>query len=214
MIISPSLLSANFNNLESDLNELNSINNLWLHLDIMDNHFVPNLTFGKTVIQNLNKITNLKLDAHLMVTEPEKYLETYSKINLHNFTFHYEATNNPLTLLKTAKKLYNSVGISIKPNTDVLVLDKSILELIDLVLIMSVEPGFGGQAFMPNSVDKIEYLNNQKIKNNFKFQIQVDGGISNKNANLLKNAGANNLVAGSYIFNHPQGKSFAIQSLR
>lgn len=199
-IISPSILACDFLNIENELNALSGIDNLWLHLDIMDGHFVPNLTFGHPIIELIAKKTTIKLDAHFMVTNPDFYGETLKNSGLHNFTFHHEAVMNSLSLIADLKKNYKSVGISIKPNTPVHKLSDDVLKLVDLVLVMSVEPGFGGQAFMPDSYQKIAELKNRRQNLNAHFQIQVDGGVSNKNAKELINAGADNLVAGSYIF--------------
>jgi ribulose-phosphate 3-epimerase len=213
--IAPSLLSANFLDLKSEFNILNKISNLWIHLDIMDNHFVPNLTFGATVLKNMQQITQHKLDAHFMVTDPLSFIEPFSKCNLHNFTFHLETTTHPVEYITKLKNYFPSVGISIKPHTDVTFLTNEILSIVDLVLIMSVEPGFGGQSFMPSSIEKIEYLREQKQTNNYNFIIQVDGGINHETAKLVKAAGAENLVAGSYIFNEPnQNYQARINELR
>lgn len=214
-IISPSLLACDFLNIESELKVLEKEDNLWLHLDIMDGHFVPNLTFGHPIIKQISNKTNNKLDAHLMVSNPEFYIESFKKNNIHNITFHYEATDSPLELINNLKKIYPSVGISIKPNTDVKVLSNQILKNLDLILVMSVEPGFGGQKFMTNSIEKIETLNKLRKKHNYRFQIQVDGGVNDLNSNILVSAGADNLVAGSYIFkNNIEEYHSKIESLR
>lgn len=199
-IVSPSLLSCDFLNIESEVRSFENINDIWFHLDIMDGHFVPNLTFGHPIVRRISKITNQKLDAHFMVKNPEFYVETFKDYNIHNFTFHLESTDRPLELINNAKIFYPNVGISIKPKTEVSELSSDILKAVDLILVMSVEPGFGGQAFMPNSINKIKELS--KIRNRYKYtySIQVDGGVSNKNAKTLVDAGADNLVAGSYIF--------------
>lgn len=209
MIISPSILAADFMNLENEIKYLNDpslSSNLWLHLDVMDGHFVPNMTFGIPVIEQLSKITKIPLDVHLMVTNPEFYIEKLSHIGIENLTFHIEATANTLELLKLAKTKFRSVGLSIKPGTPVEVLTDDILKLIDLVLVMSVEPGFGGQKFMPNCIEKIKFLDTKRKSLNQKLMIQVDGGIDNNTAPLVTAAGADNLVAGSYIFKNPQNK--------
>jgi ribulose-phosphate 3-epimerase len=202
-IIAPSILACDFLNIENELNALAGIDNLWLHLDIMDGHFVPNLTFGHPIIELIAKKTKIKLDAHFMVTNPDFYGETLKNVGLHNFTFHYEAVLNPISLINNLKANYRSVGISIRPNTPVHKLTDDVLKLVDLVLVMSVEPGFGGQSFMPIAYEKIAELKRRKEKLNAHFQIQVDGGVSNKNAKELIAAGADNLVAGSYIFKVP-----------
>ncbi len=215
MIISPSILACDFLNIESELKNLERIENLWLHLDIMDGHFVPNLTFGHPVVEMIAKITNIKLDAHLMVTNPEFYLETFQNYNIHNITFHLESTKDILSLIKKAKKIYPSVGISLKPKSSEELLTKELLSLVNLVLVMSVEPGFAGQKFIPESIQRIERIKKLKKDLRLDFMIQVDGGVSDKNSKELKNAGAKNLVAGSYIFKK-DGQSYSekINSLR
>lgn len=204
IIISPSLLSANFLELKKDIERLNGLDDLWLHLDIMDSHFVPNLTFGEPVLNQLKKITTHKLDAHFMVTNPDFFIENFKLVGLHNFTYHWEAVNNHEVIIAEIKKHYPSVGLSIKPATPVSAIPKNILEMLDVVLVMSVNPGFGGQKFMSESIDKIIELDQIRHTHKMKFQIQVDGGISDQNAGYLIQAGANNLVAGSYIFSEPK----------
>lgn len=203
IVISPSLLSVDFLNLKTEVERLNQIDDLWLHLDVMDGHFVPNLTFGEPVLNKLKTITHHKLDAHFMVTNPDFYIENFKDVGLHNFTFHWEATKNPEELISKIKKHYPSVGISIKPGTPVSAVPLEIWKMINLVLVMSVEPGFGGQKFMPESIDKVIELDKIRHENNLNFVIQVDGGINGENAGYLIQAGANNLVAGSYVFGAP-----------
>lgn len=205
-IIAPSILACDFLNIESELNALRGMDNLWLHLDIMDGHFVPNLTFGHPIIELIAKKTKIKLDAHFMVTNPEFYGETLKSVGIHNFTIHYESVLNPLSLIADLKNNYESVGISIKPGTPTHKLTDDILKIVDLVLVMSVEPGFGGQSFMPSAYEKITELKNRREKLNAHFKIQVDGGVTNKNAKELITTGADNLVAGSYIFKAPQSE--------
>jgi ribulose-phosphate 3-epimerase len=214
-IISPSLLACDFLNIESELNAFTGIDNIWFHLDIMDGHFVPNLSFGHPLIESITKKSPHKCDAHFMVTNPEFYAETLKTSNLHNFTFHYEATLSPLELIHDLKNLYPSVGISIKPGTPTHKLTDEILSAVNLVLVMSVEPGFGGQSFMPESLSKISELKSRRERLKANFSIQVDGGVSNLNAKDLITAGADNLVAGSYIFkNKKEDYKKAIESLR
>ena len=200
IIISPSLLACDFLNIEPELNAFNNVLDMWFHLDIMDGHFVPNLTFGHPIIELITKKAKHKCDAHFMVTNPEFYGETLKNSGLHNFTFHLEATPDSLGLIKKLKANYPSVGISIKPNTAVSALSDEILKAIDLVLVMSVEPGFGGQSFMPSTFDKIKDLKARRENLQTKFQIQVDGGVTDQNSKALIDAGADNLVAGSYVF--------------
>jgi ribulose-phosphate 3-epimerase len=200
--IAPSILAADFLELKRDLQSFEGLKNIWFHLDVMDNHFVPNLTFGSTVLKNISKVTEHKLDAHFMVENIQLYIEDFKDMNLHNFTYHYEAESNHLEVIKNIKANYPSAGISLKPGTDVSVLTDEILSAVDLVLIMSVEPGFGGQSFMENSLDKIKHLNS--VKEKFNFQIQIDGGINETTSKLALNVGCDNLVAGSYIFKADQ----------
>ncbi len=199
-IISPSILACDFLNIETELLALEKIPNLWLHLDIMDGHFVPNLTFGHPIIEKICKKTSIRCDAHFMVTNPEFHVDTLSKAGLYNFTFHIEATPEPLKLAQKIKSLYPSCGVSIKPNTPVSALTDELLKTVDLVLVMSVEPGFGGQAFMPSAYDKIKLLVERKKSLNTHFTIQVDGGVTDLNAKELISSGADNLVAGSFVF--------------
>lgn len=214
-IISPSLLACDFLNIESELGHFSNAKDTWFHLDIMDGHFVPNLTFGHPIIEMIAKKTKLPLDAHFMVTNPEFHGETLKHIGIHNFTFHFEASLNPMGLIAELKHNYKSVGISIKPKTEVNKLSDDILKAVDLVLVMSVEPGFGGQSFMPNAYDKIKELVSRRNKLNAHFQIQVDGGVTDKNAKELREAGADNLVAGSYIFKVESSKYLSqIETLR
>ena len=202
MILAPSLLACDFLNIQNEIEKIKNHKNLWLHLDVMDGHFVPNLSFGKVVFEKIGRISNYPLDAHLMVTNPEFYIEDYKNIGLHNFTFHLEASDDCLSLIKKAKKYYPSVGISIKPNTDVNQLSSDILQNVDLILIMSVEPGFGGQSFMPEALLKVQSLVQKKKEKNYSYQIQIDGGINLETAKLAIKAGVDNLVAGSFIFNN------------
>lgn len=202
-IIAPSILSANFMELGSELERFKDSKDIWIHLDIMDGHFVPNLTFGAPVLKNIKKHTSHPLDAHLMVTNPADYIEALSKLGVHNFTFHWEAVTHQDSFISEVKKHFKSVGISINPGTAIESIPTYIFEEIDLVLIMSVNPGFGGQSFIPSCIEKLEYLKQIKESKNLSFEIQIDGGVSDKNAKKLKDAGATNLVAGSYIFGAP-----------
>lgn len=215
MTIAPSLLAADFLNLEAELKKLSSISDLWLHLDVMDGHFVPNLTFGHDIIKSISKKTSIPLDAHFMVTNPEFYIETLKDYPLENFTFHLEACDEPLKLIKKAKSFFKSVGLSIKPKTSPDLLSDEMLKECNLILVMSVEPGFGGQKFMPECLEKIKSLIKRKQQLGANFIIQVDGGIHEGNAASLWEAGADNLVAGSSVFRHTSNDySHAIKLLR
>jgi len=204
VIISPSLLSVNFLELKTEIERLNQIDNLWLHLDIMDAHFVPNLTFGEPVLNKVKTVSKHKLDAHFMVTDPDFFADNFKDVGLHNFTFHWEAVTHHDRLISKLKSIYPSVGISLNPSTPVSVIPDYLLKKIDLILLMSVNPGFGGQKFIPEITDKVKELAQFKKDHGAHFQIQVDGGINDQIAPSLIQAGANNLVAGSYIFSAPQ----------
>ena len=211
--ISPSILAANFLKLEQEIIPFKECSDLWFHIDIMDGHYVPNLTFGKVVLENIKNITSHKLDAHFMVSNPEDYIDTYKDIGLHNFSFHWEAVTHHDSLISRIKDVYPSVGIALNPGTSADVIPDYLLEKIDLILIMSVNPGFGGQSFIKSSIDKIKYFQDKKIQNNYNYSIQVDGGVTDKNSNKLIKAGATNLVAGSYIYKSNDYLS-AVESLR
>ncbi len=214
-IISPSLLACDFLNIEKELNHFKDAQNIWFHLDIMDGHFVPNLTFGQPIIKLISQKTNQLLDVHFMVSNPEFYIEELKNDDIHNFTFHLEASSDPLALIKKAKKYYPSVAISIKPKTPVSSLSEDLLKEIDLLLIMSVEPGFGGQSFIEKTYQKLSEVQFLKEKFHLDFEVQVDGGVSNINSKKLIKHGCTNLVAGSYIFKDGPQKYFEkIESLR
>ena len=200
MVISPSILSVYKTNLDESLKVLNEVNCQYLHVDVMDNIFVPNYTFDFTFVKVLKEKCNFILDTHIMICNPEteylKYIEAGSDI----LTFHYEACDNPLELIRKIKCSGAKAGISIKPNTPVEVL-VPLLSEVDLILVMSVEPGFGGQTFKENAVEKIAYLEKQRKSNNYNYLIEVDGGINNYTSKLVKHVGCDIIVVGSYLMN-------------
>ena len=199
-IIAPSVLSADFGNLERDIKMLDRSQAEWVHIDVMDGRFVPNISFGFPVMKPIRKATKKSLDVHLMIDEPEKYVARFVEAGADYVTFHYEATEKIEECIELIRKAGAKVGISIKPGTEPSVLD-ALLAKIDLVLVMSVEPGFGGQKFMPSSIEKCEYLTAKKRELGLEeLIIEVDGGISAANSRLLFDAGAEALVAGSSVF--------------
>lgn len=198
MIIAPSILSADFGNLEKSIETVKSAK--WLHVDVMDGHFVPNISIGPVVIKGLRNYTNQILDTHLMISDPAKYAIEFIKAGSDRITFHIEATSDPKAVINLIREHGAKVGLSVKPNTEISAI-ADLIPLIDQVLVMSVEPGFGGQKFMSNSLDKIRELDILRKKLNMYLLIVVDGGINKKTASMCKEAGADVLVAGSYIFN-------------
>ncbi|XFA99609.1 ribulose-phosphate 3-epimerase [Candidatus Izemoplasma sp. B36] len=198
MICSPSFLSCDFSKLESEIKSISKAK--WLHFDVMDGKFVPNTTYDFHMLKLIKQISDQYFDCHLMIEEPEKIYEKYILAGANLLTFHYEATKQPIALMKAIKAKKTKVGISIKPNTDISVLD-TLLPDLDLILIMSVEPGKGGQKFLLNSLDKIKYLSEKRKEHNYNYLIEVDGGINFETAKLVKEAGCDVIVVGSFIFN-------------
>ncbi len=197
--ISPSMLSADFGHLERDTKMIDRSAARWVHIDVMDGVFVPNISFGFPVMKPIRKATDKFLDVHLMIVDPEKYVARFAEEGADLITFHYEATKSPEACVALTRLTGAKVGISIKPATPVEAL-RSVLPLVDLVLIMSVEPGFGGQSFMTESLDKIRQLRRMADDMGLDTIIEVDGGISSENAAQLYEAGAEVLVAGSAVF--------------
>ena len=193
------MLSADFGNLERDTKMIDRSAAEWVHIDVMDGVFVPNISFGFPVMKPIRKATNKVLDVHLMIVEPEKYVKRFVDAGADYVTFHYEATEHIDLCIDEIRKAGAKVGISIKPKTETSVL-KDILAKVDLVLVMSVEPGFGGQSFIDGSLDKIRELVAMREQMGLNFLIEVDGGISSKNAGDVFAAGAEAVVAGSAVF--------------
>lgn len=212
VIISPSILSADFMRLEDEVNSVREAGAEWIHIDVMDGHFVPNITIGVPVVKSLRKNPDLFLDTHLMIENPEKYIEPFAKAGSDLITFHLEACNDEnhvRKVLELIKSFNKKAGLSVKPNTDI----KEIypyLDNLDLVLIMTVEPGFGGQEFIHECAMKIPALKERAKEN---LIIQVDGGINNITAKICTSLGANSLVAGSYIYGN-QNYQKAIEDLK
>ncbi len=205
MLLAPSLLSADFLHLKSECKMLNESKADWFHLDVMDGRFVPNISFGMSVIKQIRKATTKFFDVHLMILEPEKYVEEFKDAGANNITIHLEACPHLHRNIQLIKSLGMNAGVAINPSTPVLLL-KDIIADVDLVLVMSVNPGFGGQSFIQHSIQKIEELKTLINKTNSSAKIEVDGGISLKNAREIIQAGADILVAGNAIFSSENPK--------
>lgn len=198
-IISPSMLSADFGNLDRDTRMIDRSAAQWIHIDVMDGVFVPNISFGFPVMKPIRKASDKVLDVHLMIVDPEKYVARFAEAGADIVTFHYEATQTPREAIRLIRESGAKVGISIKPKTPVEVL-RELLPEVDLVLVMSVEPGFGGQSFIEGSTDKVRELRKMIDEAGLNVTIEIDGGVSTANARELYEAGCDALVAGSAVF--------------
>lgn len=207
--ISPSLLAADFANIESEVKKVTAAGADFLHLDIMDGHFVPNLTFGPPVVAAIKKVARIPLDLHLMIETPEKYVDEFITAGADYLTIHVESTTQVAETLKRIRSKNVKSGLTLRPRTPVSEI-KDFLPLCDLVLVMTVEPGFGGQSFMMDQVAKIDWLKDYRQQHGLHFLIEVDGGVSDKTRSYVGNADV--LVAGTYVFKNDYAS--AIQSLR
>ena len=204
ILISPSILAGDFSKLGEDVKKLETAGADMIHVDVMDGHFVPNITIGPTVIKSLRKYSDLPFDVHLMISPVHKYIEDFSKAGSDIITIHPEATENVKDSIDLIKSLGKKVGLSLNPDTPIDTI-KKYLDQIDLVLVMTVYPGFGGQKFISKVLNKIKNLKSIKDENKFQFDIEVDGGVNFENNKLAIEAGANILVSGTTIFKNNDG---------
>jgi len=212
IIVSPSLLSANFGHLDADIEMVNKSRADWFHLDIMDGVFVPNISYGFPIVKYIKKKAQKSLDVHLMIVDPDRYVEEFKKSGADILTVHYEACTHLHRTVQNIKSHNMTAGVSLNPHTPVSVLE-DMLEDIDLVLLMSVNPGFGGQKFIENTYAKIKKLREMAKEKNTELIIEIDGGVDASNASKLAEAGADALVAGSFVFGAEEPKE-AIKLLK
>ncbi|MGL4981366.1 MAG: ribulose-phosphate 3-epimerase [Treponemataceae bacterium] len=200
-ILAPSILAADFTHLAKSVSFINESSAQWVHIDIMDGFFVPNISFGSMIVEAIRPLTNLFFDVHLMIHEPQNHFKSFADAGADSITFHYENTIHHHRLIEQIHSLGKKAGISIVPSTPVSFL-KDILPFVDLVLVMSVNPGFGGQQFIPSSLEKIKDLKKMAEKNGFEYKISVDGGINNTTIHSVIEAGADVIVSGSAFFSN------------
>ena len=212
-LIAPSIIASDFTHLADEISVIESAGADWLHMDIMDGHFVPTITVGPLFVQACKRATKLPIDAHLMISDPDQYLEVFAKAGANNITVHVETCPNLLQTIQKIKSLGCTAGVTLNPATPASALD-SVLPLVDLVLVMSVKPGYSGQSFMPEMISKVEEIRNKLNAVRSNAYLEVDGGISAETLPLMYKAGANVFVAGSAVFGHPQGAGEGIRVLR
>ena len=204
--IAPSILAADFGNLQRDVEMVNHSEADWFHLDIMDGVFVPKISYGMPIVKSIAKHATKTLDAHLMIIDPDRYIKTFADLGMDYLTVHFEACNHLHRTIQAIKNEGMKAGVALNPHTNVMQLEDTIQD-IDLALVMSVNPGFGGQSFIENTYSKVEKLKEMILRKNSSAMIEVDGGVTDKNAKKLVEAGADVLVAGSYVFKSPNPDS-------
>lgn len=211
-ILAPSILNCDLSNIQQEVTKLIEAKVDWLHFDVCDGHFVNNISFGPSFLKSISSYCSLYKDVHLMISNPSKYVPIFVECGANSITFHLETTDEPLKIIEQIKVLNCRCGLAIKPGTNVQEIIP-FLPLLDLVLVMSVEPGFGGQSFIESTFNKIKELKDHIVRNNYNVLIEVDGGINNQNSQKIKMAGADVLVVGSYLFKSSNLEA-AVMSLR
>ena len=211
--IAPSILSGDFARLGDQVREATAAGANYIHLDVMDGRYVPNLTFGSVVIENLNKYTNLPLDAHLMVVDPDRHINNFIKAGVHHITVHVEAANHLHSVINKIKEAGLKAGVALNPSTPISAIEE-VLPFIDIALILTVNPGFSGQTLIPSALNKATKLKNIIQDKGYAVEIEVDGGVNPKTADLVARSGADTVVAGSAIFNNKVSISQAMDNLR
>jgi ribulose-phosphate 3-epimerase len=212
-ILTPSIIASDFTHLADEIAAVESAGADWLHMDIMDGHFVPTITVGPLFVEACKRVTKLPIDAHLMISDPDQYLEVFAKAGANNITVHVETCPDLPQTIKKIKSLGCTAGVTLNPATPASALDE-VLPLVDLVLVMSVKPGYSGQAFMPEMIAKVEEVRNKLNALRSTAHLEVDGGISSETLPLMYKAGANAFVAGNAVFKHPRGAGEGIKVLR
>ena len=213
ILVAPSILAADFANLGEDIKRIVDAGADIIHLDVMDGHFVPNISFGVPIIKSIREVTKLPFDVHLMISNPLDYIDSFAKSGADGITFHIESNGDPKDIIAKIKENGCAVGVSLKPKTPVEAI-LPYLEFVDLVLVMTVEPGFGGQSFMSEMMEKVTTIREEIEKLKLNIHLELDGGIDETTVNIAKDAGANMLVAGTAVFKHPEGAKIAIERLK
>ena len=213
LLTAPSILAADFAELGADIKRIDEAGADILHIDIMDGHFVPNISMGPPVVKSIRKTTDMPFDVHLMITEPQKYSESFAKAGADHITFHLEANGDPKETINLIRSLGCTVGLCVKPKTAAKLVFP-FLAMVDMILVMTVEPGFGGQSFMADMMPKVREIRDAITAEKLDTHLEVDGGIDADTVSKAREAGANVMVAGTSVFRHPEGARFALESLK